>query len=184
MLRPWKTLARRTLCSPNRFLTVELHTVELPDGRRIDDWPWLVTPDYANVLARTVDGRFLCFRQTKYAAEGLSLAPIGGFLEPDEPALQAAQRELLEETGYAGDTWIPLGSTAVDANRGNGRAHLFLALNCREVAAAGEKDLADQTLLLLTHEELSEALEQGEFKILAWAAIIALGLRHIERHGL
>jgi hypothetical protein len=69
-MQPWKTLTKRVVCHPNRFLTVEIHELELPDGRRIPDWPWLITPDYANVLARTTDGRFLCFRQFKYAVNG------------------------------------------------------------------------------------------------------------------
>jgi ADP-ribose pyrophosphatase len=127
-MQTWKTHSKRVLCQPNRFLKVELHELELPDGRRIADWPWLITPDYANVLARTRDGRFLCFRQTKYAVAGVSLAPVGGFIEPGEEPLTAAQRELQEETGYGAREWHALGHTVVDANRGAGVAHFFLAL--------------------------------------------------------
>jgi ADP-ribose pyrophosphatase len=174
-MQPWKTLHRRILCQPNRFLTVELHELELPDGRHIDDWPWLITPDYANVLARTVDGRFLCFRQTKYAVKGTSLAPVGGFLEPGEDPLRAAQRELREETGYSAPQWQSLGRHVIDANRGAGAAHFFLALDAVPVGAPQPDDLEQQELLLLTHGELEEALDRGEFKVLALAAVVALG---------
>ena len=180
-LRPWKTLARRVLCRVNRFLTVELHEVELPDGRKIPDWPWLVTPDYANVLARTTDGRFLCFRQPKYAAPGISLAPVGGFIEAGEEPLAAAQRELREETGYEAPEWHFLGRGAVDANRGNGTAHLYLALEAVPRHPRHVDDLEQQEMLLLTRAELEQALEQGEFKVLAWAAVVALGLRLLDR---
>jgi ADP-ribose pyrophosphatase len=98
-LRAWETLSRKTLLRQNKFLTVESHAVKLPDGEIIPDWAWLIIPGAAIVLAVTEDGRFLCFRQTKYAVEGSSLAPEGGMLEPDEPPLQAAKRELLEEMG-------------------------------------------------------------------------------------
>jgi ADP-ribose pyrophosphatase len=84
-----------------QILSVEAHTVELPDGRVIEDWPWVVTPDFVNVVAVTEAGEFLLFRQTKYSIPGLTLATVGGYLEPGEEPLAAAQRELREETGYA-----------------------------------------------------------------------------------
>jgi ADP-ribose diphosphatase len=180
-LRPWKTLARRVLCRVNRFLTVELHDVELPDGRKIPDWPWLVTPDYANVLARTADGRFLCLRQPKYAVPGIALAPVGGFIEPGEEPLAAAQRELREETGYEAREWHELSRGAVDANRGAGTAHLFLALDAAPRHPRHVDDLEQQELLTLSRAELEQALERGEFKVLAWAAVVALGLRYLDR---
>src|SRR5215216_1915296 len=106
----WKTFARTTVLQSGdgKYLTVENHQVSLPDGRIIEEWAWLITPDYINVVVVTETGEFLCFRQTKYAVQGTSLAVVGGYLEPGEDALAAAQRELLEETGYAAPEWISL----------------------------------------------------------------------------
>ena len=96
-LRAWKTLSTHIILDHGKFLKVEEHQVELPDGRVIPDWPWVIIPDAAIVLARLVNGKFLVFRQMKYAVEGKSLAPVGGMLEPGEEPLTAARRELLEE---------------------------------------------------------------------------------------
>jgi len=179
-LQTCKTLSKTPLCRPNRFLAVEMHEVELPDGRRIPDWPWLVTPDYANVLAVTEDRRFICFRQTKYAVDGISLAPVGGFIEPGEDRLAAAKRELLEETGYVATGWHDLGTYVVDANRGAGRAHLFLALNARKEKAPVVDDLEEQELCLLSRQEMDDALAKGLFKVLAWATVVAMGLCRLD----
>jgi len=175
-MQPWKTLARHTILKHGKFLTVENHTVELPDGRVISDWAWVVTPDYVNVLAVTEDGRFLCFRQTKYAVEGTSLAPVGGYLEAGEDPPAGARRELLEETGYEAAEWISLGRYRVDGNRGAGVAHLFLARGARRIAEVRADDLEEQQLLQLSQPEVEAALAAGEFKVLAWATVVALGL--------
>jgi ADP-ribose pyrophosphatase len=179
-MQPWKTLARRTILNHSKYLIVENHTVGLPDGRVISDWPWLITPDYVNVLAVTEAGEFLCFRQTKYAVAGTSLAPVGGYLEPGEEPLAAAQRELLEETGYRAAKWSDLGRYAVDGNRGAGTAYLFLARGARQVAQARPDDLEDLQLIHLSRAELETALDAGEFKLVSWAAVVALALRHIK----
>jgi ADP-ribose pyrophosphatase len=175
-VQTWKTMARRTVLQHDHYLTVEYHTVELPDGRVIRDWPWVITPDYVNVLAETVEGDYLCFRQVKYGVEGTSLAPVGGYIDPGEAPLAAAQRELLEEMGYEAAEWIDLGRYRVDANRGAGTGYLFLARGARWVAEPNADDLEEQQLLRLSRAELAAALAAGEFKVLAWAMTVAMAL--------
>lgn len=180
-MQPWKTLSRKTILNHSKYLVVEEHVVQLPDGRVIENWPWVILPDYINVVAVTPEGRFVMFRQVKYAVPGTSLAPVGGYLEPDEDPLAAAQRELLEETGYRAQRWRPLGNFWVGANRGLSQAYFFLAEDARPVAAPDADDLEEQQLLLLDRQQVEQALAAGEFKVLAWAAIVALALRELDR---
>ncbi len=181
-MKPWKTLERHTILKHNQFLTVESHTIELPDGRIIQDWPWLVMPDYANILAETTDGRFICLRQTKYSIEGESLAVVGGYLEPGEPPEAAARRELREETGYEAAQWTRLGGFPIDGNRGAGTAHFYLARGAQAVAPITADDLEEHQLVFLTQEEMRRALLQGEFKLMPWMSIVALGLHYLDSH--
>jgi ADP-ribose pyrophosphatase len=178
-MKLWKTKTRRTILDQRPWLVVENHTVELPDGRLIPDWPWIITPDYVNVVAWTEGERFLCFRQVKYGLEGTTLGIVGGFVEEGEEPLAAARRELLEETGYESADWIPLGSYRVDPNRGVAMGHLYLARQARYMTPRNADDLEEQELILLTRSEVEAALGRGEFKVLAWTAAIALALRQI-----
>lgn len=178
-LRVWETVSRKIILSHSKFLTVESHTVKLPDGQIIPDWAWLIIPSAAIVLAVTTDNKFLCFRQTKYAVVGTSLAPVGGMLEPNEIPLDAAKRELLEEMGYESSEWVNLGNHILDPNRGIATMHLFLALNAKQVAQPISDDLEDQELLFLTRIEIENALKVGEFKILAWSAVVAMSLNYL-----
>ena len=178
-MQKWKTLSREVVFERSKFLRVEDHIVELPDGRVIQQWPWVITPDYINVIALTEDNKFLCFRQTKYAIDGTTLAPVGGYLEVGEEPLSAAKRELLEETGYEAQEWIDLGHYRVDANRGAGTAYLFLALKAKLIVRPNADDLEEQHLLHLSRAEIENALAIGEFKSLSWTTTVALALRHL-----
>jgi ADP-ribose pyrophosphatase len=175
-MQPWKTLARDRVVDFGKYLTVERHTIELPGGRILADWPWLIMPDYVNVVAVTDDDQFICFRQVKYAIDNTSLAVVGGYREPGEEPLAAAQRELREETGYGAREWIDLGRYAVDANRGAGTGHAFLARGARRVGDIIADDLEEQELLLLNRAELETALANGEFKVMPWTMAVALAL--------
>jgi ADP-ribose pyrophosphatase len=178
-LRLWETVETKTILSLSKFLTVESHTVKLPDGKIIPDWAWLIIPSAAIVLAVTEDNQFLCFRQTKYAVAGTTLAPVGGMLEPDETPIDAAKRELLEEMGYEAQNWVSLGSHILDPNRGIATMHLFLALGAKKVAEPNSDDLEDQELLMLSKNEIENALNAGEFKILAWSAVVAMSINYL-----
>ncbi len=179
-MKSWKTLARRTILDTGKFLTVEMHVVQLPDGRVIEDWPWVITPDYVNVVAVTEEGELICFRQTKYSVEGTTLAVVGGYLEPEEAPLAAARRELREETGYEASEWTEMGSYTVGGNRGVATAHLYLAQGARRTAEIDADDLEEQEVLLLSRDEVEKALKASEFKGLPWAAAVALALQHIQ----
>lgn len=175
-MQPWTTRSRRTLLDRSPWLSVESHEVELPDGRLIEDWPWVVMPDHASVVAVTLDGLFVVLRQTKYALPAATLATAGGGLAPGEEPLTAGQRELLEETGFEADAWTPLGRYVADGNRGCGVGYLFLATGARKVREPDADDLEEQEPLLLTRAQIEAALGAGEFEMLASVATVALAL--------
>jgi len=182
-MKTWKTLSRKTILDHSQYLQVEEHEVQLPDGRVIPDWPWVITPNYINAVVVTAEGQFLMFRQTKYGLEGTSLAPVGGHIEPNEDPLLAAQRETLEETGYKADDWVHLGTFQENGNRGVATGHLYLARNARRVAEPDADDLEEMELLYLNQAEVETALAAGEFKVLAWGTVVALALLHLNREA-
>lgn len=180
-MRPWETLGRRQVLDFGKHLKVESHTIRLPDGQILRRWPWVITPDYVDVVAVTAEGKFVCLWQTKYAVKGETLAPVGGCIEPGEAPLASAKRELLEETGFRARQWTRLGVFSVGANRGFGTAHLYLARGAWRVAEPDSDDLEEQHVLLLERAEVERALDRGEFKVLSWATTVALALRRLDR---
>lgn len=178
-MKPWTTLSRTTILNHSKWLSVEDHTIQLPSGTIIEHWPWIISPDYVNVVVQNVDGDFVCFRQTKYAAHGITFAPVGGYLDEGEEPLACAKRELREELGYEAAEWIHLGSFPCDGNHGNGTANLFLARGAHKVGETIADDLEEQEIVTLTRNEMMQALLNGEFKVLSWSTAVALALFHV-----
>ena len=59
--------------------------------------------------------------------------------------------------------------------------HLCLARGARKVAEPNADDLEEQELVLLTREEVEEALLAGGLEVLSWAAALALALVALDR---
>ena len=178
-MKPWKTLSRPVILDHSKWLKVEDHSVQLPNGRVIEHWPWIISPDYVNVVVQNENEEFVCFRQTKYAAKGVSLAPVGGYLEPNEDPLTCAKRELREELGFSAREWKRLGTFPCDGNHGNGTAYLFLARGAHQVGEIINDDLEEQEIITLSRGEMMQALLDGEFKVLSWSTAVALALYHV-----
>jgi ADP-ribose pyrophosphatase len=90
--------------------------------------------------------------------------------------LQAARRELLEETGHASEQWRGLGSYVCNGNQGCGRAHFFAANGVRPVAAPASGDLEEMEVVVMTVDEVAAALARGEVNSLGAVSALALAL--------
>mmetsp|Transcript_8571 Transcript_8571/g.9557 ORF Transcript_8571/g.9557 Transcript_8571/m.9557 type:complete len:233 (-) Transcript_8571:157-855(-) len=176
------TLRRKLVFSVPGRVEVERHAVILPDGEIEDNWLWVLTPSFVNIMALTEDNKVIIFKQEKYATDGFSLAAPGGHVEPGEESLPAAKRELVEETGYASDEWHFLGEYTMDANRGVGKGYLYLALDAKKVQEKmSEGDVEKQEMMLLTLEELEEAILDNKMQVLSWSATMTMGLMKLKQ---
>lgn len=173
-LRPWIVRGERTLLSCPPFLDVSAQTVELPDGRVVDDFYQIAMSDYTCIFPELDDGRLLLLRSYRHGPRRVCLTFPGGQVAGGEPPLDGAQRELLEETGFVSDDWQSLGSFVTQANQRCQTAHLFRATRCRKVQAPDSGDLEEQEIVLMTRAEVLRAFRRGEFPILEHAALLAL----------
>ena len=90
----------------------------------------------------------------------------------EEDALEAAKRELREETGYESDEWEHLLTVPSDATLADNYAFLFTARNCRRVSGQTLDDMEFLDVKKYSAQELEELIAKGEFQqavhITAW----------------
>jgi 8-oxo-dGTP pyrophosphatase MutT (NUDIX family) len=91
-----------------RVITVNVETVRLPNGH-VADLEIIHHPGGAAIVAIDADQRVCLIRQFRHAAGGWIWELPAGKLEPNEPALATAKRELIEEAGTEGSVWVSLG---------------------------------------------------------------------------
>ncbi len=90
------------------FLDVRCDQIRLPDGGSAQR-EYIVHPGAVMVVPLLDDGRLVVERQWRYPLARVMLEFPAGKLEPGEPPLQCAARELTEETGYRAAEWARAG---------------------------------------------------------------------------
>ena len=156
-ITPWKILESHHL-----HKNVRIDKCELPDGKVIDGFV-LEYGDWATIVALTKEQEVVLVRQYRHGAQKVILELPGGAMEDrDESPLQAARRELLEETGYASDQFIQVGCVSPNPANQTNLIYSFLALDAYQ---AGSQDL-DETeeieVVLKPLEEVIAMAKHGE----------------------
>lgn len=107
----------------------------------------------AAVVALTNDNQVVVAEQFRTGPERIMVEMPGGIVDPGETPIQAAARELLEETGYQAGGLELLGVACDDAYS-NIERHFFLARSCVKVQAPQLEDAEEIEVKLISIEEL------------------------------
>ena len=136
-----KDLTEKKISSETIFdgliMNIERHRVQLPNGkpgvRELMRHVGAVC-----VVPLTDDGKVIMERQFRYPIGRTVLEiPAGKLDSPDEDRLEAAKRELAEETGYTAERWTDLGLYIPAPAYSDEEISVFLA----EGLCAGERHL-------------------------------------------
>lgn len=173
------TLAVRTVAS-TPFARCEVHRVRAENGAIIDDWIWEDERSHVNIVVHLKESdKYLIMKQNKYGFRGPKLAIVGGLFNAGDTPRSCAERELLEETGLEAAEMIDLGAYRVQANRGGGILHAFLARNCVPSSKHlndFENDYEKMEVRKLTRSELLTELLGHKFGEAQHAGAVALAM--------
>ena len=160
-MEDWKVLSSEYIIK-RPWLTARRDKVELPDGRIVPEYYVLEYPDWVNVIAITKDGRFVMERQYRYGADSTNYEIPCGVMEEGETPLQAAQRELQEETGYGGGEWKELMCISPNPTSMTNMTHCFVAEGVEKISGQNLDDTEDLEVHLMSREDVLMLLKNNE----------------------
>lgn len=144
------------------WLNVRQETVELPSGKQIPTWFVLEFPNWINVIAITKDGQFVMEDQYRHALGETRFELVAGVIDPGETPLEAAKRELLEETGFGGGEWQLFMTLSPNPTNHNNLSYTFLATGVEKVTNQHQEATEDIHVDIFTRDEVEELLAKGE----------------------
>jgi ADP-ribose diphosphatase len=132
----------RQVIHEGRKIKVAVDTSTGPNGETIRR-DMIVHPG-AVVILPVIDRDHVCLLRNHRFVIGETLWEVpAGTLEPGEPVERAAERELVEETGYSAKRWRKLGHFYPSPGVMDEKMHLFVA---EELTAGAARPEADEDL--------------------------------------
>jgi ADP-ribose pyrophosphatase len=122
----WKRIGSKRLQCCSVF-DLDSVTFVPTDGRPQRSFYVIEAPDWINVIPLTDDGQVLLVRQYRFGIEDFTLEIPGGMCDPGEAPLEAAKRELQEETGHAAPSMVEIGWVHPNPAIQNNRCYTFIA---------------------------------------------------------
>jgi 8-oxo-dGTP pyrophosphatase MutT (NUDIX family) len=128
---------------------------------KVHDYFVMHLADAVNVIALTPDDHVLLVRQFRAGSARDSLEPPGGLLDPGEDPCAAGTRELLEETGYAGDAAVLLGSAWSNPSILSSRIAVVVVANARRVAEPKLDELEEVSVEVVPARSIPRMIREG-----------------------
>ncbi len=132
MLKKWKLL-KSNVAYESPFVTVYDETLQRSDEKIVEHYYSIKRRDAVYVIGLTDTGELPLVYQYKNGVKDLIWELPAGFVEENENPFEAAERELLEETGFTAEDYINLGTFAPNPSLSKNKNYIFLGRAAKKV---------------------------------------------------
>ena len=146
------------------WLTARREHVKLPTGAEIKEFYVLEYPDWVNVIAITEDGQFVMERQYRHGLGKTCFEIPAGVMEKGETPLEAAKRELMEETGYGEGEWTNIMNVSGNSSTTNNISHCFVAKGVKKISGQHLDSTEDLEIVLLSRDQVKDLMVNDQIR--------------------
>ena len=148
----------------DRWIKVRADRCELDNGVIIEPYYVLQYPTWVNTFALTPDEEVVLVRQYRHGIGRIVLElPSGTVEQSDDSIEKAARRELMEETGYGGGTFMETGCLSPNTANHLNMVHCFLAKDVELITNPQEDDYEQIETVVKPLPEVIEMVRTNKF---------------------
>ena len=173
MIRKWK-LQKRKKVFHSKFVNVYMDRVKLPNGRVIRDYMLVEKSDYVMVVATDIKNRIIIQREYKHGAGEIQFTLPAGLIGRGESPIEAAKRELEEETGYSNGKFTYIGMFTEYATKDLHKAYVVRASELKTKGAQRLEDTEDIEVKLSTAYQIKKQIRDKKWHNSSAIAALAL----------
>lgn len=179
MVEKWRKV-RRDLLGDYEVFRVFRDVREAPHTSEEHVFHLVESPDWVNILPITSDGRFVMVEQFRHGSDSVTLEIPGGLVDPtDGSPLEAARREMVEETGFDSDDVRFLGVVSPNPAIQTNRCFSYVAYDAREVRPQSLDGAEDILVRLVDPVEVPRLVGDGRVNhALVLTALYLFDRRH------
>jgi len=153
----WKKLDEKIVYKG--FRTILKRKYELPHGH-VADFDIIKSPDIVGILALTPDNKVIIVQQFRPGTEEIVDEIPAGMIDEGESPEVAAERELLEETGYKGK--LTFLTSCLNSAYATSKWYCFVATDCRKVQEPTPEETESIKVFLKSLDDFKMQLRDGK----------------------
>ena len=177
----WKILNSEIVFKTNHF-EIEKDKCQKSDGKIIESYYTMNKSDVVVIAAFTKNKEIVLIKQYRHPVKDIDHEVPAGYIDEGEDIEIAAERELLEETGFKAEKLIHLKTTYASAGTMNNNVYFFIGLNAEKIQEQKLDETEELIVEVMKWEKALEMFNEGKIKDMASFACMYIAKEYLENN--
>lgn len=164
----------------DKWLKLRADSCSMPNGTIVEPYYVFEYPTWVNIFGITSNNEVLLVKQYRHGIqEVVTELPSGCVEETDKSPLDAAKRELLEETGYTSNNFIQTCVISANPSNHNNQTYCFLATDLKKVSETSLDESEEIETVLMPYDKFIKMFKENKFKQALHVSSIFYGIQKL-----